>query len=183
MMSSLLNTRDWLRVLENKSSSRRIIDDDHGVSPVIATILLLAITVLLTGMLFMMFQSSLLSIEKNPPSALLTVRSLDNGFQVVEFSELDQQLDPNSLEFQLIPNNLSSSDAIVGIAGDSDVYGVIGNDVSFYDRDSRFTVSQGDYFVINASAAGTGDGEWTMRLFYYATQSQIGQISLPSVVS
>ena len=167
---------------ESHPTRRRIIDSESAVSPVIATILLLAITVLLTGMLFMMFQTSLLSVEKNTPNALLTVRALDNGFQVVEFSELDQQLDPNSLEFQLIPNNLSSSDTIIGIAGDSDVYGVVGNDVSFYDRDSRFTVSQGDYFVINASAAGTEDGEWTMRLFYYATQTEIGLISLPSVV-
>ncbi len=169
-------------MLVGHTNTRRSIDSESGVSPVIATILLLAITVLLTGMLFMMFQSSLLSIEKNPPNALLTVRALDNGFQVVEFSELDQQLDPNSLEFQLIPNNFTSSDTIVGLAGNSDVYGVVGNEVSFYDRDSRFTVSQGDYFVINATAAGTEDGEWTMRLFYYATQTEVGEISLPAII-
>ena len=168
-------------MLKISPNSRRIVTNESAVSPVIATILLLAITVLLSGMLFMMFQSSLLSIEKNPPNALLTVRSLDNGFQVVEFSELDQQLDPNSLEFQLVPNDLSNNTAITGITGNSDVYGVIGSDVSFYDRDSRFTVSQGDYFVINATSAGTSDGEWTMRFFYYATQTEVGTIRLPAI--
>ena len=43
---------------------RRRVRDEEAVSPVIATVLLLAITVLLTSMVFIMFQGALSVTEK-----------------------------------------------------------------------------------------------------------------------
>ena len=43
--------------------------DDDAVSPVIATVLLLAITVLLTSMVFVMMSSTLDTVEKADPKA------------------------------------------------------------------------------------------------------------------
>ena len=46
-------------------------EDRTAVSPVIATVLLLAITVMLTSMVFIMFQGSFSNVEKAPPNASL----------------------------------------------------------------------------------------------------------------
>ena len=44
--------------------------NDEAVSPVIATVLLLAITVMLSGMVFVLMQGALNSTEKAPPQML-----------------------------------------------------------------------------------------------------------------
>ena len=49
--------------------------DDEAVSPVIATVLLLAITVLLTSMAFVMMSTTLDNVEKVDPKASLSVRA------------------------------------------------------------------------------------------------------------
>ena len=107
-----------------------IYGEDEAVSPVIATVLLLAITVMLSSMVFIMVQSTLTTVEKSEPEMTVSVKGLDNGFHVVRITSLDQALDPSQLEYQLI----SSSDGtkISGFVSDSDVYGVIGSNVSFH---------------------------------------------------
>ena len=67
--------------------------EDEAVSPVIATVLLLAITVMLSSMVFVLMSSSLSTVEKQPPNAKVSVRALSNGFHVVKITQLDQQLD------------------------------------------------------------------------------------------
>ena len=57
--------------------------DDEAVSPVIATVLLLAITVLLTSMVFVMMSTTLDNVEKADPKASISVRALSNGYHVV----------------------------------------------------------------------------------------------------
>ena len=49
--------------------------DDEAVSPVIATVLLLAITVLLTSMVFVMMSSTLDTVEKADPKASVSSHS------------------------------------------------------------------------------------------------------------
>ena len=139
-----------------------IIDDERAVSPVIATVLLLAITVMLSSMVFVMMQGALTSVEKSSPEASVSVRGLSNGFHVIRLTSLDQALDPSQLEYQLI----SSSDGtkISGFVSDSDVYGVIGSNVSFHDRDAGYSVTKGDYFVIDSNSIGSDNGEWTLKL-------------------
>ena len=50
--------------------------DDEAVSPVIATVLLLAITVLLTSMVFVMMSTTLDNVEKADPKASISVRAI-----------------------------------------------------------------------------------------------------------
>ena len=50
--------------------------NDEAVSPVIATVLLLAITVLLSSMVFVLMQGALTTVEKSPPQATVSVRAL-----------------------------------------------------------------------------------------------------------
>ena len=48
--------------------------DDEAVSPVIATVLLLAITVMLSSMVFVMMQGAINSVEKAELKFLLALR-------------------------------------------------------------------------------------------------------------
>lgn len=158
-------------------------EDRTAVSPVIATVLLLAITVMLTSMVFIMFQGSFSNVEKAPPNASLSIRSLDNGYHVVRFTDLDQHLDPDFLQFQVISPNGTCPypNACDGKASDSDVYGKIGANVTFFDRDAGFTVSEGDYFVIDSRGLDSDDGEWKFRLFYGLTNSEVAEVMLPLI--
>lgn len=137
-------------------------DDEEAVSPVIATVLLLAITVMLSSMVFVLMTSSLSSVEKQPPVTKVSVRSLSNGYDVVKITYLNQQLDPAKVEWSLTSTNATIS--MSGWTNDADVYGAIGTDISFHDRDAGWSVSSGDYFVIDCDKIGCSDGTWRFRL-------------------
>ena len=64
--------------------------DCEAVSPVIATDLLLAITVMLSSMVFVMMQGDINSVEKAELEVSVSVKGLDNGFHVVRITNLDQ---------------------------------------------------------------------------------------------
>jgi flagellin-like protein len=156
--------------------------DDEAVSPVIATVLLLAITVMLSSMVFVLMQGALTSVEKAPPQATVSVRALDNGFHVVRITSLDQSIDPARLEFTLQPGNLSSAYTQGGQVSDADVYGVIGSNLSFHDRDAGYSVTQGDYFVIDSATVGSDDGTWRFKLVEESAGVLLIDVLLPPVV-
>ena len=141
----------------------RICEDD-AVSPVIATVLLLAITVMLSSMGFVMMQGAINSVEKSEPEITVSVKGLSNGFHVVRITSLDQALDPARLEYQIYDENDLNSKQHSGFVDDPDVYGVVGSNVSFHDRDAGYSVTQGDYFVIDSETIGSKDGTWSMKL-------------------
>ncbi len=148
----------------------------------IATVLLLAITVMLSSMVFVLMQGALTSVEKAPPQATVSVRALDNGFHVVRITSLDQSIDPARLEFTLQPGNLSSAYTQGGQVSDADVYGVIGSNLSFHDRDAGYSVTQGDYFVIDSATVGSDDGTWRFKLVEESAGVLLIDVLLPPVV-
>lgn len=161
---------------------RRSLDaDESAVSPVIATVLLLAITVLLTTIIVIMISGSINTAEKAPPIAEVSVNGLDNGFQIVKFTGLNKHLDPDMVQFNIYHSEDSNQTGIKGFAGDADVYGRIGSVVAFHDKDAMYTVNEGDYFIINSTAAGTDDGMWIMRLYYERSNSELSEIRLPAI--
>jgi flagellin-like protein len=162
----------------------RKVPADGAVSPVIATILLLAITVLLAGGVYMMMSSSVQAPDKGVPTAKLSVRALDNGYQVVTISEMSGQIETFRCKFQMIAPIDSNYTSVSGFTSDADVYGVSGGNVSFQDRDAGFTVNTGDYFVIDAATLNSGSGEWTFRLLYEGmggrSSGEIVSVTLPA---
>ena len=88
--------------------------NDEAVSPVIATVLLLAITVMLSGMVFVLMQGALNSTEKAPPQMTVSVRSLDNGYHVVRITTLDQTLDPGRISFSLQEQGSTTNASFTG---------------------------------------------------------------------
>ena len=127
-------TRPLVRVMKSASDYR------EAVSPVIATVLLLAITVLLTSGIYIMVQDAVQAPDKGTPYGQLTSQSLENGFQVVRVSDLSNELMINTIKFQIISNN---GTIIEGLANDASVYGAIGSDVTFQDRDAGLTLNRG----------------------------------------
>ena len=155
--------------------------DEEAVSPVIATVLLLAITVMLSSMVFVLMQGALTTVEKSPPQATVSVRSLDNGFHVVRITSLDQSIDPARLQYDLLPANLTESLPIRGQVSDAAVYGVIGSNFSFHDRDAGYSVTQGDYFVIDSQTIGADDGTWRFRLVEETAGVLLIDVTLPAM--
>lgn len=153
--------------------------DDDAVSPVIATVLLLAITVLLSSMVFVMMNSTLSNVEKQAPTASVSVRSLSNGYDVVTFSYLDQQLAPSKVELKIIDRSEGVELVYSGYTNDPDVYGTVGVNVSFHDRDAGWSVSTGDYFVINCEILGCDDGNHYLQIIDVEHQTVLVDVRLP----
>ena len=155
--------------------------DDEAVSPVIATVLLLSITVLLTSMVFVMMSSTINTVEKADPKASVTVRALSNGYHVVSITSLDQALDPSKIEWSIINQTGQSTKEYVGFVDDSDVYGTVGSNVSFHDRDAGWSVTKGDYFVINCENLNCDSGDHLFQIVDRGSNTILATIKLPSV--
>jgi flagellin-like protein len=163
---------------------RERVCEDEAVSPVIATVLLMAITVLLASAAYLMIDDAIGAPDKGAPYATMSVRALDNGFQVVRFTELSQNLHTSSVSFSIVPPAGVNASSITGHVNDANVYGSVGETVTFHDRDASFTVNRGDYFVINATAAGTEEGGWTMFVRSQGTSgtNELAAMPLPATV-
>ena len=109
--------------------------DNEAVSPVIATVLLLAITVLLSSMVFIMMSSTFDSVEKDDPKASFSVRGLSNGYHVVTITSIDQSLDPAKIKWSIVNESSTRLVESNGFTDDADVYGTVGANISFHDRD------------------------------------------------
>ena len=157
--------------------------NEEAVSPVIATVLLLAITVMLSGMVFVLMQGALETGEKAPPQMTVSVRSLDNGYHVIRITTLDQTLDPGRISFSLSEQNNANGTEFTGFVDDADVYSVIGSNVSFHDRDASYSISAGDYFVVNSREIGTDVGDWGFTLLDQELQYVLVRIDLPPMQS
>ena len=155
--------------------------DDEAVSPVIATVLLLSITVLLSSMVFVMMSSTLDTVEKADPKASVSVRALSNGYHVVSITSLDQDLDPSKVEWSIINQTGQSTKEYVGFVDDSDVYGTVGSNISFHDRDAGWSVTKGDYFVINCENLNCNSGDHLFQIVDRGSNMILATIKLPSV--
>ena len=161
----------------------RLRNDDEAVSPVIATVLLLAITVMLSGMVFVLMQGALQTTEKAPPQMTVSVRSLDNGYHVIRVTSLDQTLDPGRISFSLQEDGSNGNGSFNGYVNDAEVYSVIGSNISFHDRDASYSISAGDYFVVHSEAIGSDEGVWTFSLLDESIQYVLVRIDLPPMTS
>ena len=63
--------------------------------------------------------------------------------------------------------------------GNGNRYGLIGANVSFHDRDAGYSVSQGDYFVIDSTTIGSDSGTWRFKLVDTNSKSLLVNVMLP----
>ena len=157
--------------------------DDQAVSPVIATVLLLAITVLLSSMVFVMMSTTLDTVEKAEPKASVSVRALSNGYHVVSITSIDQSLDPSKVEWSIVNQTGQSNVEHKGFVDDSDVYGTVGSNISFHDRDAGWSITKGDYFVINCEVIECDSGNHYFQLVNKGSNGKntlLAKIKLPT---
>tara|TARA_Y100001935_G_scaffold253960_1_gene261616 strand:- start:342 stop:824 length:483 start_codon:yes stop_codon:yes gene_type:complete len=154
--------------------------DDEAVSPVIATVLLLAITVLLTSMVFIMMSTTLDSTEKANPKISLSVRSLSNGYHVITVTSIDQPIDPLRVNWSI--NNISGQSSVDSQGLVEEIYGTVGTNVSFHDRDAGWSITKGDYFVINCENLDCGKGFHSFKLVHGSQDDRIvlKEIKIPA---
>ncbi len=157
--------------------------DDEAVSPVIATVLLLAITVLLSSMVFVMMASTLDNVEKATPQGKVSVRALSNGYHVISITSLDQSLDPLKVEWKIVNQTGQRDVEHNGTVDDSEVYGTVGTNISFHDRDAGWSLTKGDYFVLNCGLLGCNTGNHYFELVDKGSDSVLASIRLPAIES
>ena len=65
------------------------------------------------------------------------------------------------ISFNLQEQGNTNNSSFTGFVNDAEVYSVIGSNISFHDRDASYSISAGDYFVINSREIGVDQGDWT----------------------
>jgi len=158
-------------------------DTDEAVSPVIATVLLLAITVSLSSVIFLMISENFQSIEKRPVNGRVTLQVVEDRYHVIRIVSLDEPLSPYTVEWSLTRLDISGEDitSFEGIIEQADVYNQVGTPVTYQDVDAAFSVNVGDYFVIDADQTGVNEGNWEFILFETQSQSTVARLLIQDV--
>ena len=134
---------------------RRIVNDEQAVSPVIAVILMVAITVVLAAVLYVWASSFLGGTTKNAPTGSMIASEDGSGVWTVQIVKINPQVSVNSVHWYLLnaQGNETKSDGLV-----SDIYGTKqghGHGVIFTDVDFNGKLSPGDKFEFLPSEANS----------------------------
>ena len=133
---------------------RRIVNDEQAVSPVIAVILMVAITVVLAAVLYVWASSFLGGTTKNAPTGSTTALKDSQGNWIITIVKINPQVSVNSVHWFLLDSTANTaSDGLV-----SEVYGYYpgeGKAVIFVDNDFDGKQSPGDKFEVHPSESGS----------------------------
>jgi hypothetical protein len=99
----------------------------------------------------------------------------------VKITSLDQSIDPAQLKYDLYPDDGQNSIPYRGHVADADVYGVVGANISFHDRDAGYSVTKGDYFVIDSTTIGSDQGTWRFKLIDESAGIVLVDVVLPAI--
>ena len=125
----------------------RIVNDEQAVSPVIAVILMVAITVVLAAVLYVWALGFLEGTTKNPPTGSMIASEDGSGVWSIQIVKINPQVSVNSVHWYLL--DVQGNTKTDGLA--SDVYGYLpgeGKAVVFIDNDFNGKLSPGDKFSI-----------------------------------
>lgn len=124
---------------------------NSGVSEVIATILLVSITVVITGVIWYWVQGYLPSQKaKNPTaSAYVDVSDVDKGKVYIYIKDVNEDIGISDVEFQL-----QNADGLRIMNGSLDSPTVYGN--IYIDSNSNGLLDDGDFFSFDVNIANNG---------------------------
>jgi len=156
-----LNMKDW-----------KLKKNEEAVSPVIAVILMVAITVVLAAVLYTWALSFIRNDKQTPTIGATYVPVGNNDFQVNI-----EKVDPNpvsviSVNYYLLDDK---GTAVPGVQGSvKDIYGLNFNDpntnISFQDNDRDGKISAGDVFLVkNANNGGQAQSAYSLLLKFAIT--------------
>ena len=158
---------------------RRIVNDEQAVSPVIAVILMVAITVVLAAVLYVWASSFLGGTTKNAPTGSMIASEDGSGVWTIQIVKINPQVSVNSVHWYLLDTlGNTKTDGLV-----SDVYGYYagnGKAVVFVDNDFNGKLSPGDKFEAtqgepgSALEAESGITDYSFRMKFEPTGDVIG---------
>jgi flagellin-like protein len=161
---------------------RRIVKDEQAVSPVIAVILMVAITVVLAAVLYVWAMSFPEGTTKYAPIGSMIVSEDGAGVWTVIIVKISPQPSINSVHWYLL--DVQGNTAVDGVV--SDIYGFKtgeGKGVIFVDNDFSGELSPGDKFEIypgepNSQMENVNDViDYAFRLQFKPTGDLIGDVS------
>ena len=124
---------------------RRIVNDEEAVSPVIAVILMVAITVVMAAVLYAWVSGWGLQ-PKNSPTGSMMASEDGSGVWDVQIIKMNPQASINSVHWYLMDiQGLTKDESVV-----TDIYGYKqgeGKSIIFIDNDYNAKVSPGDIFT------------------------------------
>lgn len=155
-----------------------------AVSPVIATILMVAITVVLAAVLYVMVMGFGGTSSSAPSGAIAASEKLsaqDLKFTFGAFSKETQFTDCKLIIG--LDGALSDAEVIAFGTTDSQAFTVAATDdytVSYFDLADDGKISQGDYITLSLTAANTDlpEGEYTVTLLWAQDGSTIDSSSI-----
>lgn len=158
---------------------RKLWNNEEAVSPVIAVILMVAITVVLAAVLYV-WASSFFGTQKQTPQGAFTASKVDEQTWTISVVKMSPQVSVNSVDYFLL--GADGNTHATGTVADS--YGYFlgqGKGIVFADNDFDGKVSPGDLFTIHAGEKGDSDMEslnnlnnFKFRLKFDPTGEQIG---------
>ena len=165
---------------------RRIINNEEAVSPVIAVILMVAITVVMAAVLYAWIGGFLKGTSKSPPTGSMMVENDGTDVWKVSIIKMNPTVSINSVHWYLL--DVSDMTKIEGMV--PDIYGFKdgeGQAVTYVDNDFDAKVSPGDQFVIYPGVNGTSLEsypdltDYSFRLKYDPTGDIIGDVSFGTI--
>ncbi len=132
-------------------------EKEEGVSPVIATILMVAITVVLAATLYLMV-GNMGTTTSNQTSGSFSVQPIDSKTYKVSFSKIVP--DTSITKLKLVVQNGSASDTFTW---SSDTSGTAGSSttsntnvvVTYYDLADNHVINSGDYLTLTVKSGNT----------------------------
>ena len=134
--------------------NRRIINNEEAVSPVIAVILMVAITVVMAAVLYAWLGGIIGGSPKSPPTGSMMVENDGSDVWKVSVIKMSPTVSITSVHWYLL--DFTDVTQVEGMV--SDIYGFKngeGQAVTYVDNDFDAKVSPGDQFVIYPGSAGT----------------------------
>ncbi len=163
--------------------NRRILKDEQAVSPVIAVILMVAITVVLAAVLYVWASSFLAGTNKQAPIGAMAPSAAGDDWRV-EIIKMTPSVSVNSVEWFL--KDTSGNTAQSGFV--SDVYGYyVGADsdgdgagdmcIVFSDNDFDGKLTPGDKFDASSDCLGFSLNGYAFSLKFNPTGDQIYEVN------
>ncbi len=146
-----------------------------GVSPVIATLLLIGITVILSSVVFVMVMG--LGESQDKPTADLSASSI-SGDQAdkVTITSINKAVDYASMKVAVIVGDQAKTQNLVESYPDG-IWPAGIHSITFIDRAGNGKVDTGDYFLVDADQ-GT---EITLHLIYEGDAGSIAMVTWTSL--
>ena len=147
-------------------NSKRVARDIRGVSPVIATILMVAITVVLAAVLYVIVTQIIVTPEEQPPNVVFgSAESYgEYGNYSIDISSVSEDADLEKFEIILLRDNIEVDRVEPITRADGS------GSIELIDFDGEGTLSSGDRLLVNTDGV---EGDWELRLYWISSNKLI----------